>query len=139
MKFVHSMIRVHNLENTLDFFLNKLGFVETRRHEHEKGRFTLVFVATAKGEPEVELTYNWDEKKPYDGGRNFGHLAYVVDDIHSLCQKLLDNGVTISRPPRDGRMAFIRTPDNISIEFLQKGGSLTPIEPWVSMENTGEW
>lgn len=146
MNYLHTMLRVGDLDATLDFFCNKLGFVETDRREVEKGRFTLVFLA-APGDveaarenkaPLVELTYNWDEHE-YDGGRNFGHLAYRVDDIHALCRRLMDAGVTINRPPRDGRMAFIRTPDGISIELLQKGDALEPAEPWASMSNTGSW
>lgn len=146
MQYLHSMIRVSNLEQTVDFFCRKLGFTEISRAEHEKGRFTLVFLA-APGDaeaarqhkaPMVELTYNWDEKG-YGGGRNFGHLAYRVEDIYALCERLMKAGVVINRPPRDGHMAFIRTPDNISIELLQKGEALPPKEPWVSMLNTGTW
>ena len=133
------MIRVYDLEAALDFFTNQLGLVETRRHEHAPGKFTLVFLATAEGEPEIELTYNWDQSTPYDGGRNFGHLAYAVDDIYALCTKLQDAGTTILRPPRDGRMAFVRSPDQISVELLQKGEALAPKEPWVSMPSQGEW
>lgn len=139
MKYLHTMIRVVDLEAALDFFVEKIGLVETRRQEVEKGRFTLVFLATAVGEPEIELTYNWDQKTPYSGGRNFGHLAYAVDDIYQLCSRLQKKGVVISRPPRDGRMAFVRSPDQISVEFLQKGNPLPPKEPWASMENSGEW
>jgi lactoylglutathione lyase len=139
MEYLHTMIRVRDLEAALDFFCNKLGLVETRRRDHDKGRFTLVFLATAKGEPEVELTYNWDQEAPYTVGRNFGHLAYAVDDIYAVCQKLMDAGVTINRPPRDGRMAFVRSPDQISVELLQKGEAKEPAEPWASMPNTGEW
>lgn len=138
MKYLHTMLRVSNLDDTLDFFCNKLGLVETRRKDNEKGRFTLVFLATAEGEPEIELTYNWDPET-LSGGRNFGHLAYAVDNIYDTCQHLQDNGVTILRPPRDGRMAFVRSPDDISIELLQKGDALEPKEPWASMENTGAW
>lgn len=146
MQYLHSMIRVSDLDATLDFFCKKLGFMELSRSEHERGRFTLVFLAAPgdaaaarqKKAPLVELTYNWDEKG-YTGGRNFGHLAYRVEDIYALCQKLMDAGVTINRPPRDGHMAFIRTPDNISIELLQKGESLPIKEPWKSMPNTGTW
>lgn len=133
------MIRVKDLEKALDFFVNKLGLIETRRHEVPEGKFTLIFLATEKGEPEVELTWNWDQKDDYTSGRNFGHLAYAVDDIHKICSELMDKGVEILRPPRDGRMAFIKSPDGISVELLQKGESLTPIEPWISMENTGSW
>jgi lactoylglutathione lyase len=133
------MIRVRDLEAALDFFVNKLGLVETRRSEREKGRYTLVFLATAPGAPEVELTHNWDQEEPYSEGRNFGHLAYSVDNIYETCQTLMDAGVTINRPPRDGRMAFVRSPDNISIELLQKGSALPIEEPWASMENVGAW
>lgn len=139
MKYLHTMIRVLDLEQSVDFFTDKLGFVETRRKEVEAGRFTLVFFATAAGEPEVELTYNWDQEEPYNEGRNFGHLAYSVENIYEYCQKLMDKGVTILRPPRDGYMAFIRTPDNISIELLQEGERLPEQEPWASMENSGVW
>ncbi|HSN18181.1 MAG TPA: VOC family protein [Gammaproteobacteria bacterium] len=146
MNYLHTMIRVSDLKQTVDFFCAKLGFTEISRAEHEKGRYTLVFLA-APGDaeaarqnkaPMVELTWNWDEKG-YAGGRNFGHLAYRVDDIYALCQRLLDAGITINRPPRDGHMAFIRTPDDISIELLQKGDALPPKEPWTSMPNTGTW
>lgn len=139
MKFLHTMIRVKDLDRALDFFVNKLGLIETKRHEVPQGKFTLVFLATEKGEAEIELTYNWDQTEEYGGGRNFGHLAYSVENIYETCQKLMDAGVDILRPPRDGRMAFVRSPDEISIEFLQKGDALEPIEPWVSMENHGEW
>jgi lactoylglutathione lyase len=133
------MVRVSDLDASLDFYCNKLGLKEIRRMEHEAGRFTLVFVA-AEGQEDcaVELTYNWDPEA-YGEGRNFGHLAYEVDDIYATCRRLMDAGVTISRPPRDGRMAFIRSPDNISIELLQKGEALPKQEPWVSMPNTGAW
>lgn len=139
MKYLHTMIRVLDLEKSLDFFINKLGLVKTRSKEVEAGRYTLVFLATAPGEPEIELTYNWDQEEPYSRGRNFGHLAYSVDNIYDYCQALMDKGVTILRPPRDGRMAFIRTPDNISIELLQEGQALPVKEPWKSMSNKGEW
>ena len=139
MRYLHTMIRVFDLEKALDFFINKLGLIETRRKDSETGRFSLIFLATAAGEPELELTYNWDEERPYTGGRNFGHVAYEVDDIYSVCERLKSLGVTILRPPRDGHMAFIRSPDNISVELLQKGESLPPQEPWVSMHNQGEW
>lgn len=139
MKFLHTMIRVKDLDRALDFFVSKLGLIETKRHEVPQGKFTLVFLATEKGEAEIELTYNWDQTEEYGGGRNFGHLAYSVENIYETCQKLMDAGVDILRPPRDGRMAFVRSPDEISIEFLQKGDALEPIEPWVSMENQGEW
>ncbi len=146
MRYLHTMVRVKDLDAALGFYCDKLGLTEVRRMESEKGRFTLVFLA-APGDaeaaktndaPVVELTYNWDPED-YDGGRNFGHLAYQVDDIYALCQRLQDGGVTINRPPRDGHMAFVRSPDGISIELLQKGGSLPPQEPWSSMANTGKW
>ena len=146
MQYLHTMVRVSDLDASLRFYCDLLGLKEVRRKENEKGRFTLVFLAASFDEarsarltaPELELTYNWDPEE-YSGGRNFGHLAYRVDDIYALCQKLQDNGVTINRPPRDGHMAFVRSPDNISIELLQKGESLEPQEPWSKMENTGEW
>ena len=146
MQYLHTMVRVKDLDESLNFYCEKLGLVETRRYDSEKGRFTLVFLAApqdlerAKEDkaPLVELTYNWDPEE-YTGGRNFGHLAYRVENIYETCQKLHDAGVTINRPPRDGHMAFIRSPDGISIELLQKGDSLEPIEPWKSMENTGTW
>ncbi len=140
MRYLHTMVRVTDLERSLDFYCNKLGLVEVRRYDSEKGRFTLVFLA-APGDEEramVELTYNWDPEV-YGIGRAFGHLAYEVDDIYALCEKLMKSGVTINRPPRDGRMAFVRSPDNISIELLQKGDALPQSEPWASMPNTGEW
>lgn len=139
MKYLHTMIRVLDLEKTLDFFINKLGLIEISRKENEKARFTLIFLATAINEPTVELTYNWDQKEAYSTGRNFGHLAYQVDNIYETCDRLIKNGLTINRPPRDGYMAFIKSPDNISIELLQKGEPLAILEPWVSMPNTGEW
>jgi lactoylglutathione lyase len=133
------MVRVSDLEKSLDFYCNKLGLKELSRMENEKGRFTLIFLAAPGDEKaQVELTYNWDVE-PYPGGRNFGHLAYAVDDIYALCQQLADGGVTINRPPRDGHMAFVRSPDGISVELLQKGDALAPREPWVSMKNTGQW
>ena len=133
------MVRVSDLEGSLDFYCTKLGLVELRRYDEPKGRFTNVFLAAPGDESaQVELTYNWDPED-YPGGRNFGHLAYQVEDIYDLCQRLMDQGVTINRPPRDGRMAFIRSPDGISIELLQKGESLAPAEPWLSMPNTGSW
>lgn len=139
MKYLHTMVRVSNLDESLDFYCNKLGLKKVRESVHEQGRYTLVFLAADENpEAQVELTYNWDPER-YTGGRNFGHLAYGVDNIYETCQKLMDAGVTINRPPRDGRMAFIRSPDNISIELLQKGEALPPQEPWVSMENTGSW
>jgi lactoylglutathione lyase len=139
MEYLHTMIRVRDLDAALDFFCNKLGLVETRRRDSEGGRFTLVFLATEPGASAVELTHNWDQAEPYTSGRNFGHLAYAVPDIYATCQRLLDAGVVISRPPRDGRMAFVRSPDLISIELLQQGDALEPCEPWASMPNHGEW
>ncbi|AXO15095.1 VOC family protein [Thalassospira indica] len=146
MRYLHTMVRVENVDESMKFYCDLLGMKETRRIESEQGRFTLIYLAppadveSAKSvkAPELELTYNWDPES-YSGGRNFGHLAYEVDDIYALCQSLMDAGVTINRPPRDGRMAFVRSPDGISIEFLQKGESLAPAEPWASMENTGSW
>jgi len=146
MQYLHSMVRVNNLEQSLDFYCNKLGLVETNRYDNETGRFTLIFLAASKDveqaqqrqAPLLELTYNWDTEE-YSGGRNFGHLAYRVDDIYALCQQLQDKDVVINRPPRDGRMAFIRSPDGISIELLQKGDALPAQEPWLSMPNSGEW
>ncbi len=139
MKYLHTMIRVSNLEQSVDFFINKLGFVEQRRYDNEKGRFTLVFVAAPESpDAPVELTYNWDPEV-YTGGRNFGHLALGVDNIYDYCASLQNHGIIINRPPRDGRMAFIKTPDGISIELLQKGDALPVAEPWASMQNTGTW
>lgn len=139
MKYLHTMVRVSDLEASLDFYVRKFGLKELGRSESEKGRFTLVFLAAPGNESaQVELTYNWDPEV-YTGGRNFGHLAYEVDDVYAFCQGLMDKGVLINRPPRDGRMAFIRSPDNISIELLQKGAALPPQEPWASMPNTGVW
>ena len=146
MEYLHTMVRVADLDQSLDFYCNKLGLIETRRVENEKGRFTLVFLAARDDlerarktrAPLVELTYNWDEHE-YQGGRNFGHLAYRVDDVYETCRKLMEAGVTINRPPRDGYMAFIRSPDNISIELLQRGEAKPPQEPWASMPNTGVW
>ena len=146
MKYLHTMVRVTDLDASLDFYCDKLGLVEVSRTENAGGRFTLVFLgapgdaeAVAAGRaPTVELTYNWDPEV-YEGGRNFGHLAYATDDIYALCQRLKDKGVTINRPPRDGRMAFVRSPDNISIELLQTGAALPPAEPWASMPNVGSW
>jgi lactoylglutathione lyase len=139
LKYLHTMVRVTDLEQSLAFYCDRLGLIELRRYDNEGGRFTLVFLAAPGDESaQVELTHNWDPEE-YTGGRNFGHLAYQVDDIYALCQKLLDEGVVINRPPRDGRMAFVRSPDNISIELLQKGEALPPSEPWASMPNTGEW
>ena len=133
MKYLHTMIRGKDLDRALDFFVDKLGLVEVKRKDVPKGKFTLVFLATEPGEPEVELTYNWDQSEEYTSGRNFGHLAYRVDDIYALCERLKEKGVTINRPPRDGHMAFVRSPDNISVELLQKGDPLPPKEPWASM------
>jgi len=139
MKYLHTMVRISDIDASLDFYCNQLGLVELKRYESEKGRFTLIFLAAPGDEDaQVELTYNWDPEE-YGEGRNFGHLAYRVDDIYALCRKLMDAGVTINRPPRDGHMAFVRSPDNISIELLQKGDALPPKEPWASMENTGHW
>ena len=139
MKYLHTMVRVSDIDASLDFYCNKLGLVETRRYDNEQGRFTLIFVAPpGQEETPVELTYNWDPEE-YGEGRNFGHLAFEVENIHETCQSLMDAGVTINRPPRDGRMAFIRSPDNVSIELLQAGDALEPREPWVSMGNTGHW
>ena len=139
MRYLHTMVRVTDLTASLRFYCEALGLREIRRIDNEKGRFTLVFLAAPGDEhAQVELTYNWDPEQ-YGIGRAFGHLAYEVDDIYAACQRLIDHGVTINRPPRDGRMAFVRSPDNISVELLQRGGSLDPREPWKSMANTGEW
>ena len=139
MKYLHTMVRVTDIAASLRFYCDALGLREVRRVDNEKGRFTLVFLAAPGDEhAQVELTHNWDPET-YGGGRNFGHLAYEVDDIYAACQRLADHGVTINRPPRDGRMAFVRSPDRISIELLQKGAALPPLEPWASMPNTGEW
>ena len=146
MRYLHTMIRVSDLDASLDFFCNKLGLVEHRRHDSEAGRYTLVVLTTpedrgravSNASPLIELTYNWDPEE-YTGGRNFGHLAFETKDIYKLCQQLLDGGITINRPPRDGRMAFVRSPDGISIELLQAGEALEPKEPWSSMPNTGTW
>ena len=139
MKYLHTMVRVSNLEQSVDFYCNKLGLRELKRTHNEKGRFTLVFLSAFGNEhAQVELTHNWDPEE-LRGGRNFGHLAYEVDDIYATCERLQNAGVVINRPPRDGRMAFIRSPDKISIELLQKGEALAPREPWLSMPNTGEW
>ena len=146
MKYLHTMVRVHDLEASLGFYRDLLGLVESDRYESEEGQFTLVYLAAvedleqvkAERAPLLELTYNWD-REVYQGARNFGHLAYEVDDIYALCQKMLDAGITINVPPRDGHMAFFRSPDNISIELLQKGQPLSPAEPWVSMPTIGEW
>ena len=147
MEYLHTMVRVRDLDDSLAFYCGKLGLKEIKRTENEKGRFTLIYLAAPGDEksarskadaPMVELTYNWDPET-YTSGRNFGHLAYAVDDIYAVCQRLMENGVTINRPPRDGHMAFIRSPDGISIELLQKNGSLPTMEPWASMPNTGSW
>ncbi|MEH6589256.1 MAG: VOC family protein [Halioglobus sp.] len=146
MKYLHTMVRASNLEQTMDFYCDKLGLVEVNRYDSEAGRFTLVFLAApgdieaanAGQSPLVEITHNWDPEE-YDEGRNFGHLAYRVEDIYASCQRMMDKGVTINRPPRDGHMAFVRSPDGISIELLQDGDALPPQEPWASMENTGNW
>jgi lactoylglutathione lyase len=139
VKYLHTMVRVTDLDQSLDFYCNKLGLVELKRHESTGGRFTLVYLAAPGDESsQLELTWNWDLEK-YTGGRNFGHLAYAVEDIYALCQKLMDAGITINRPPRDGHMAFVRSPDGISVELLQAGDSLPVQEPWASMESTGEW
>ena len=146
MRFLHTMVRVRDIDESLDFYCTKFGLVEMRRKDVPEGRFTLIFLAAPKdmqsskssGAPELELTFNWDPED-YDYGRNFGHLAYKVNNIYEKCQQLMDAGIVINRPPRDGRMAFIKSPDNISIELLQEGDSLPPAEPWLSMENTGRW
>ena len=146
MEYLHTMVRVRDLDKSLDFYCNKLGLIETKRYENDNGRYTLVFLAApgdvdkaqASDAPLVELTYNWDPEN-YTGGRNFGHLAYRVNNIYATCKRLQVGGVTINRPPRDGRMAFVRSPDNISIELLQKGEAQAKAEPWASMENTGAW
>ena len=146
MKYLHTMVRARDLDETLDFYCDKLGLVQVNRYDSEAGRFSLIFLAAADdveranedSSPLLEITWNWDPED-YDGGRNFGHLAYRVENIYEICQRLLDKGVTINRPPRDGHMAFIRSPDGISIELLQEGEALTPQEPWQSMENTGVW
>lgn len=139
MKFLHTMIRVNDLGLSLDFYINKLGLVEIRRRDVPEGKFTLIFLATKKGEAEIELTHNWGAKEEYSTGRNFGHLAFEVDNIYQTCQKLQKSGVIINRPPRCGKMAFVKSPDNVSIELLQKGTALAPQEPWSSMENIGSW
>jgi lactoylglutathione lyase len=139
MKFLHTMVRVHNLEKSLDFYINKLGLIETKRVDIPEGKFSLIFLATEIGGPEIELTHNWGSEEDYTAGRNFGHLAFEVNDIYQSCEKLMAAGVIINRPPRDGHMAFVKSPDGISIELLQKDGSLAPQEPWLSMENQGSW
>jgi lactoylglutathione lyase len=146
MEYLHTMVRISDIEKSLDFYCNGLGLVEVTRYDNDKGRFTLIFLAAPKDverarankAPTIELTYNWDPEE-YGGGRNFGHLAYRVDDIYAACRRLQERGVTINRPPRDGRMAFVRSPDDISIELLQAGDPLPPEEPWLSMPNTGAW
>lgn len=139
MKYLHTMVRIANVEASLDFYCNKLGLVETRRYENEQGRFTLIFLAAPETpDAQIELTYNWD-REYYTGGRNFGHLAFEVQDIYALCEKLIREGVTINRPPRDGRMAFVKSPDGISIELLNRGGAQALKEPWTSMPNVGTW
>jgi lactoylglutathione lyase len=139
MKYLHTMVRVTDIDASLKFYCDALGLRELRRIENDKGRFTLVFLAAPGDESaQIELTWNWDPE-PYAGGRNFGHVAYELDDIYATCRRLMEHGVTIHRPPRDGRMAFVRSPDRISVELLQKGAALAPLEPWASMPNTGEW
>lgn len=139
MRYLHTMVRVSDVDRSLDFYRDKLGLKEVRRHENQQGRYTLIFLAADENpEAQVELTHNWDPEE-YTGGRNFGHLAYSVANIYDTCQRLMDKGVTINRPPRDGRMAFVRSPDGISIELLQQGEALPPREPWTSMPNTGSW
>lgn len=139
MKYLHTMVRVLDVEKSLHFYVDLLGLKEIRRSESEQGRFTLIFLATAEGEPPLELTYNWDQAEAYLVGRNFGHLAYSTENIYDLCQHLQDHGVKILRPPRDGRMAFVRCPDNVSLELLQEGDALPAQEPWASMPSQGEW
>ena len=139
MKYLHTMVRISDIEASLDFYCDKLGLVEQRRYDNQQGRFTLIFLGAPENpDAQVELTWNWDPEE-YGGGRNFGHLAYEVDDIYALCQRLAEGGVAIARPPRDGRMAFVRSPDGISVELLQKGEPLPPAEPWLSMPNRGSW
>lgn len=139
MRYLHTMVRVRDIDESLDFYVNKLGLTEVKRTESPAGRYTLIFLAPrGQEDAQVELTFNWDQEE-YAGGRNFGHLAYEVDDIYALCAHLQSSGVTINRPPRDGRMAFVRSPDGVSIELLQKGGRLAPAEPWLSMPNVGAW
>ena len=139
MRYLHTMVRVSDVKASLDFYCDKMGLKETRRKDSEKGRFTLIFLAAEENpQAELELTYNWDPEE-YSGGRNFGHLAYSVENIYDYCQSLMDKGVTINRPPRDGHMAFIKSPDGISFEILQQGDALPPAEPWTSMPNTGSW
>ena len=147
MRFVHTMIRITDIEESLDFWVDKMGLVETRRHENEAGKFTLIFLAAPQDEntarqtnaPELELTYNWDSDEVYETGRSWGHLAYRVSDIYAKCRELMDKGVTINRPPRDGHMAFVKSPDNVSVELIQEDGPLPQQEPWASMPNEGTW
>ncbi len=147
MRYVHTMVRVTDLDESLHFWCDLMGLVQVRRNDYEAGQFSLIFLAApddlprskAEHAPELELTYNWGSSEKYETGRSWGHLAYRVDDIYAACQKLMDGGVTINRPPRDGRMAFVKSPDGVSIELLQEGDNLPPQEPWVSMENTGDW
>ena len=139
MKFLHTMVRVNDLDLSLDFYIKKLGLIEIRRHDVPEGKFTLIFLATKEGEAEIELTHNWGSKEEYNAGRNFGHLAFEVDNIYQTCQQLQESGVIINRPPRCGKMAFVKSPDNVSIELLQKGAALAPQEPWSNMENIGSW
>lgn len=139
MKFLHSMVRVLDVDASLHFYCDLLGLVQTKRIDVEEARFSLIYLATAAGEPEVELTHNWDETQAYSEGKNFGHLAFEVNNIYEICEKLQANGIVINRPPRDGFMAFVRSPDGISIELLQANNKLPPQEPWLSMENTGSW
>ncbi len=140
MKYLHTMLRIKDIDSSIDFFCGALGLNEVRRIEVEEGRFTLIFLAAEGDESsQIELTYNWDGDELGKGSRNFGHLAYEVENIYETCSRLKDSGITINRPPRDGRMAFVRSPDNVSVELLQKGSSLEPTEPWISMENVGEW
>jgi lactoylglutathione lyase len=139
MRYLHTMLRVRDLDANLDFFCTKLGLIEVRRHDSKRGRYTLVFLATVPGEPTIELTHNWDDDPDWGTGRFFGHLAYEVDDIYALCARLAAAGVTIHRPPRDGRMAFVKSPDGHSVELLQRGGALPPQEPWSSMPSEGSW
>ena len=147
MRFVHTMVRITDIDESLDFWVNKMGLIETRRYENEAGKFTLIFLAAPQDEqtaiatnaPELELTYNWESDEVYETGRSWGHLAYRVQDIYATCQALMDKGVVINRPPRDGHMAFVKSPDNVSVELIQEDGPLPAQEPWASMKNTGSW
>ena len=147
MRYVHTMVRIRDIDESLDFWCDKMGLEEVRRYENEAGKFTLIFLTAPKDKdqsaqlhaPELELTYNWDSDEVYETGRSWGHLAYRVDNIYEVCQRLMDKGVTINRPPRDGHMAFVKSPDNVSIELIQEDGPLPPAEPWASMPNTGSW